>query len=130
MANKITKKEMFNAIKAVLQREDVEIDGAIAKSDMVDALDHEVELLEKKALNKKATKNQEQNEVLKDEILNVLTDVGATITDIQAKSDVLAPLNNQKITALLRQLKERGKVVKTYDKKKAYFALASDEVEE
>lgn len=130
MANKITKKEMFNAIKAVLQREDVEVNGAIAKSDMVDALDHEVDLLEKKALNKKATKNQEQNEVLKDEILNVLTDVGATITDIQAKSDVLASLNNQKITALLRQLKENGKVVKTYDKKKAYFALASDEVEE
>lgn len=130
MANKITKKEMFNAIKAVLQREDVEVDGAIAKSDMVDALDHEVELLEKKALNKKATKNQEENEVLKDEILNVLTDVGATITDIQAKSDVLAPLKNQKISALLRQLKKSGKVVKTYDKKKAYFALASDEVEE
>lgn len=126
--NKVTKKEMFNAIKDVLAN--VEVEGAITKDMMVEALSHEVELLEKKALNKKATKNQEENVGIKAEILNTLSEVGITVTELMEKSEVLGGYQNQKITALLKQLKDEGKVVKTYDKKKAYFSLPVEEPSE
>lgn len=115
MANKMTKVEMFQMIKGVEEiKENLE---------MVDFIDHEIELLQKKATNKKATKTQEENIGIKQEILSVLTVDGATVTDIQSKSATLANLSNQRVSALLRQLIEEGKVVKTTDKKKSYFAL-------
>lgn len=118
MANKITKAQMLTMIKAV--------DGVATNPDMVAFIDHEIELLEKKSANKKPTKAQAENESVKAEILEVLTHEGATVTDIQKKSEVLGELSNQRVSALLRQLVEVGKVVKTVDKKKSFFSLASD----
>ena len=118
MANKLTKKEKFEMIKAI---------PAVAENaDMVAFIDHEIELLDKKSANKKATKNQEENVGIKEEILANLTEVGVTVSELQTKSDKLSPsvLSNQRVSALLRQLIDEGKVVKTVDKKRAYFALA------
>lgn len=114
MTNKMTKVEMFNAIKAV--------EGIT--QDMVDFIDHEIELLQKKSANKKATKTQEENVEIKAVIKSVLTSEGATVTDIQGRSEVLSALSNQRVSALLRQMIEAGEVVKSTDKKKSYFALA------
>ena len=122
MANKVTKKDRFNQLLAIEEVKNNE--------GLVEFINHEIELLDKKASNKKATKNQEENVGIKAEILNTLSEVGVTVTDLMAKSEVLGQYQNQKITALLKQLKDEGKVVKTYDKKKAYFALPSEEVEE
>lgn len=116
MTNKMTKRDYFNAIKA--------IDEVAANADMVAFIDHEIELLDKKASNKKATKTQEENVGIKAEILSVLTSEGATVTDIQSKSEMLGGLSNQRVSALLRQLVESGEVVKTIDKKKSYFSVA------
>lgn len=113
---KVTKKEMFEMLKGVA--------GVAENADMVAFIDHEIELLNKKSANKKATKTQEENVGIKAEILNVLTADGATVSEIQAKSDVLSALSNQRVSALLRQLVESGSVVKTVDKKKSYFSLA------
>lgn len=113
---KVTKKEMFEMLKGVA--------GVAENADMVAFIDHEIELLNKKSANKKATKTQEENVGIKAEILNVLTADGATVSDIQTKSDVLSALSNQRVSALLRQLVESGQVVKTVDKKKSYFSLA------
>lgn len=113
---KVTKKEMFEMLKGVA--------GVAENADMVAFIDHEIELLNKKSANKKATKTQEENVGIKAEILNVLTADGATVSEIQAKSDVLSALSNQRVSALLRQLVESGNVVKTVDKKKSYFSLA------
>ena len=121
MANKITKVEMFQMIKAV--------EGVKVNQDMVDFIDHEIELLQKKASSKKATKTQEENVGIKQEILSTLTFEGATVTDIQSKSAVLAGLSNQRVSALLRQLIDEGKVVKSTDKKRSYFALAPVDAE-
>jgi len=118
MANKITKAQMLTMIKAV--------EGVATNPAMVEFIDHEIELLEKKAANKKPTKAQAENESVKTAILEVLTHEGATVTDIQKKSEVLGELSNQRVSALLRQLVEVGKVVKTVDKKKSFFSLASD----
>ena len=112
---KMTKAEMFAMIK--------EVEGVKENPAMVAFIDHELELLAKKASNKKPTKTQEENEGLKVEILNTLTNEGATVTEVQAKSEVLGGLSNQRVSALLRQLIADGKVVKTVDKKKSYFSL-------
>lgn len=115
MANKITKAQMFSMIKA--------LDEVQANPDMVAFIDHELELLSKKAGSKKPTKTQEENVKLKSIILEVLTDVGATVSEIQTKSDVLGELSNQKVSALLKQMCDDGQVVKTVEKKKSYFSL-------
>lgn len=115
MANKITKAQMFTMIKA--------LDEVQANPDMVAFIDHELELLSKKAGSKKPTKTQEENVKLKSIILEVLTDVGATVSEIQTKSDVLGELSNQKVSALLKQMCDDGQAVKIVEKKKSYFSL-------
>ena len=113
---KVTKKEMFEMLKGVA--------GVAENADMVAFIDHEIELLNKKSANKKATKTQEENVGIKAESMAVLTADGATVSDIQTKSATLSALSNQRVSALLRQLVESGKVAKTVDKKKSYFSLA------
>lgn len=117
MANKITKKEMFMMIKAQVK------DNA----EMVAFINHEIELLDKKASNKKATKTQEANVGIKSTILTVLEGAKPmTVTEMQGASAELGELSNQKVSALVRQLVEAGKVVKTIDKKVSRFSLADN----
>ena len=115
MANKITKAQMFAMIK--------EVEGVRENPAMVEFIDHELELLDKKSGSKKPTKTQEENVSLKEEILSVVTEVGATVTEIQSKSATLGGLSNQRVSALLKQLVESGQVIKTVEKKKSYFSL-------
>ena len=122
MANKITKRVVI---------------GMMMKAEVIKAnptyvayLENELALLDKKAQNKKATKTQEQNVGIKATILEVLATIGSgTVTDIQNGNEELSALSNQKVSALVRQLVESGKVVKTTDKKKSIFSLAESEVE-
>ena len=115
MANKITKKEMFTMIKAQVK------DNA----EMVAFIDHEIELLDKKASNKKATKTQEANVGIKSIILTVLEGAKPmTVTEMQGASAELGELSNQKVSALVRQLVDAGKVVRIIDKKVSRFSLA------
>ena len=117
MAKKITKKEMFTMIKAEVK------DNA----DMVAFIEHEIELLDKKASNKKATKTQEANVGIKSIILSVLEGgKSMTVTEMQGASAELGELSNQKVSALVRQLVEAGEVVKTIDKKVSRFSLADN----
>ena len=117
MANKITKKEMFTMIKAQVK------DNA----EMVAFIDHEIELLDKKASSKKATKTQEANVGIKSTILAVLEGgKSMTVTEMQCASAELGELSNQKVSALVRQLVEAGEVVKTIDKKVSRFSLADN----
>ena len=123
MANKITKREVINAMLAN--------EVISANSTWVAYLENELALIEKKAANKKSTKTQEENKGIKSVILDTLASIGSgTITDIQNANSDLAKLSNQKVSALVRQLVETGEVVKTTDKKKSIFSLATvDEVE-
>ena len=116
MEKKTTKREMFEAIKAV---EAVKADEA-----MVAFIDHEIELLDKKSANKKPSKNQEANEALKAVVLDTLTADGVTVSQLLKANKAFADISNQKMSAMLRQLVEAGKVVKTVDKKTALFSLA------
>ena len=122
MANKITKREVIG----MMMKEEV----VKANPTYVAYLENELALLNKKAQNKKATKTQEQNVGIKATILEVLATIGSgTVTEIQNGNAELSALSNQKVSALVRQLVEAGKVVKTVDKKKSIFSLAESEVE-
>ena len=111
---KMTKREMFEQIKANYQL--TEAERAF--------IDHELELLAKKnSAEKKPTAQQVANEGLKSTIIEVLTDNGGlmTVTDVQKSCEELSALSNQRVSALLRQLKDDGKVERVEEKRKAYF---------
>ena len=73
---------------------------------------------------RKPTKAQVANEELKGVVLSVLSTEPATVSELMTKDARLAALSNQKVSALLNALVEDGKVVKTTEKRKSYFALA------
>ena len=117
MANKkMTKRDYFNAI--------------LSKYPLTDAekafVEHELELLEKKnSSEKKPTAQQVANDGIKAAIVAGMTANRLyTVTEIQKEISVCAELSNQRVSALLRQMKDDGIVVRTEDKRKAYFSLA------
>ena len=104
-----------------------EVGASFAKNEVFVAfLENEKSLLEKKRDNKKATKTQVENENVKNVILETLVAIGkpATITDIQGANEELKALSNQKISALVKQLKDNGLVVKSVEKGKSLIAVA------
>ncbi len=109
----MTKKEMFTVIREAMAD----------NTEVVAFCDHEIEMLSKKR-SSTPTKNQIANENVKNEILEVLANVSEPITVSEILSFMENTYTNQKISALLRQLKDAGKVVKTIDKKVSRFSLA------
>lgn len=120
MEKRITKKEMFAKLCSIV--ENLEIND---KNEILGFIDHEVELLEKKASAKSQTKTQKENIGIKGVIVKVLEDNGnpMTITDMLACEE-LNGYTNQKISALCKQLVDSGELVKSVDKRKTYFSLA------
>ena len=117
MANKkMTKREMFLQIKSNYPLTAAE----------VAFVDHELELLEKKnSAERKPTAQQVANEGIKAAIVaGMAPNRLYTVTEIQKEIPECAEMSNQKVSALVRQLKDAGLVVKTEDKRKSYFSLA------
>ena len=123
MAKKMTKKEMFVQI----------LNNHNLKADEIDFISHEIELLEKRNSSggdKKPTAKQLENADLKTVILDFLADNPDdkfTITDMWKKIPVLAnntEMSNQRISAIVNQLKKENLVVRVEDKRKAYFSIA------
>lgn len=123
MAKKLTKKEMFVQI----------LNNHNLKADEIDFINHEIELLEKrnsKGGDKKPTAKQLENADLKTVILDFLADNPDdkfTITDMWKKIPVLAnntEMSNQRISAIVNQLKNENLVVRDEIKRKAYFSIA------
>ena len=118
MANKKTMKEYFGEIRAILEN--------AGRADLVEFVDKRVEQLNKKAENKGLTATQKANEDIKAEIVKVLANAETKmkISEIQANSEMLKDLSNQKMSALLKQLVDTNVVIKEIEKKVAYFTLA------
>ena len=114
---KLTKKDYFNELKGLVRD----------RQDLVDFIDHEIELLSKKSSRTAPTKTQVENEKIKEKIVATLVELDkyATITDIQNANTELANLSNQKISALLKQLYDNKIIEKVIDKKKAYFKASA-----
>ena len=117
MEKKITKRFVLNHI----------IENYGKDTLVVDYARHELELLDKKANSKTPTKTQLENENLKEVIVEVLRNATQPLTnsEITNANDKLVELSNQKISALLTQLINAKVVVRTSDKKKAYFSLVA-----
>ena len=115
---KITKRDRFNAL--------LSIPAVPADAGLVDFINHELELLAKKnSADKKPTAQQTANEAIKSAIVEAMeANRLYTVTEIQKSVDECADLSNQRVSALLRQLKDDGVIVRTEDKRKAYFSLA------
>ena len=90
---------------------------------------HEMELLSKKnSAEKKPTAQQTANAGIQTAILeNMEVNRLYTITDIIKSVPECADLTNQRVSALVRQLVDAGKVIRTEDKRKAYFSLATED---
>ena len=86
-----------------------------------------IEEIERLANRKVAqTKNQKDNEVIKEVMLEILAglDEAVTVTDFIKADERMADYSNQKVSALMKQLVDAGKVTKATEKKKSYFKLA------
>lgn len=127
---RITKAQRFEDIKALLTGDEVKFGTDIETAIMV--IDHELELLAKKNSSggdKKLTPTQQENEALKEQIMEFLAGLsedtdGVTCTEILKSVPVLADFSNQKVAALVRQLKMAGRVVATEKKGKSLFRMA------
>ena len=90
-------------------------------------------LAEKRSTPSKADKEKSaEHKAIADEIILVLSTEetvtnGMTVSEMQKASETLAGYSNQKISAILRKMIDNGTIVKTIDKKKSYFSLATDE---
>ena len=121
MANKMTQRDYFNEIIAMAE--------ANGRTDLADFARGRIEALDKKSANKKPTKTQEANEVLKDTIEDVLSESGKalTVTEILASGKFEALTSPQKISALLKQMIEAGRVAKSVEKKVSRFSVVVTE---
>lgn len=126
MEKKLTKKELFAELRVLA--EDAE------RQELIDFIDHEVDLLTKKTSNKKPTENQKANEEIKNEIVAALKKIGepVTISELFVKAPNIAEKvggSNQKVSALMRQMGDvenggDGRVKKIADKKRSLFTVA------
>ena len=112
---KMTKKDYFKQImsKYPLTAEEVKF------------VEHEIELLDKKNVNKsgekKLTAKQKENETFKVEILGIISDEAHTVSEILKSGNFPDEMTNQRISALLTQLIGEAKVLRTEKDRKAYF---------
>ena len=124
MEKKMTKKEMFTLIATL----------NASNQAIVDFCNHEIELLD----NKKSNGNKKANEKMAKEVeivYNALVSVGRAVTaseliaetDLSALANESGVVSTQKVSAMLKKLKEQGKVETYTDKKKTYFKVADTE---
>ncbi len=121
---KMTKKDWFATLANIVKTSNMENkEGALA------FIAHEVELLNKKSEKSGQTKTQKENAEICVKIVAALAEVGkpVTITELMKASADMAQHSNQKLSALLKKLVDSGEVVKTFEKKKSYFAVAKTE---
>lgn len=109
-----TKREYFNELKTIVTDEN-----------LIAFIDHEIELLDKKnTAPRKPTEKQMENEKIKDYILAHL-DHAMTVSEMLKGflADYPTELSNQRVTAIVKQLVEDNSVVRTVEKRKAYFSV-------
>ena len=117
---RVTKKENFEAIKAILAER--------GEDALVAVMEHEIELVSKKRNTQ--TKAQKANVELVEKVYDILaaSDVAMTATEIfniAVAEGIEGITSNQKVSALLKMLGER--VVKETNGKKSTFKVADAE---
>ena len=127
MEKKITKREVLTVIAQVAEtlenKETAEMISNFCTKE-IEALDKRKSRVSGKAAEKKA-----ENEVLKTELLEILAPAPLCIADIK-RFDDFNGFETSKISALLTQLKNADKVIRTVVKGKPYYQTAPAEQEE
>ena len=114
MTNKMTYvKALEIAMKAVEDNKEV--------TEKLEALKESIS--KKNSAERKPTATQKANEEYKKAILSFM-EVGKkyTISELMKEVVELTDLSNQRVSALVRQLKDSGLVERTEEKRKAYFS--------
>lgn len=121
---------MMKMTNAIALNTAIEVLSADAKySEVVEKLQKMLVQTQKKNTGeRKLTATQTENIALKEAILASF-EVGKkyTITDIMKNCTEVSELSNQRVSALVRQLKEEGSLVREEIKRKAYFSLALED---
>ena len=114
---KLTKKEKFAMIKEYIADNEM----------LMEFVDNEINLLTKKASSSAKSKNQVENENIKDKIVELLKSTNAqyTITEFQNAFEDMKDYSNQKLSALFTQLYKENKIERIVDKKKTYFKVSA-----
>lgn len=115
---KITKKDMFAELKRLAETAE--------RDDLVEFINHELELLAKKSSKRVKPENEEMYK----EVIAVLAtfDKPVTVSEILASGMLdIAKYSNQRIAALLKKGIENDEVVKVTDKKKSLFSIKNEE---
>lgn len=119
---RITKKENFEAIRAILVER--------GEDELVAVIDHEIELVSKKRNTQ--TKAQKANVELVEKVYEILqaSDVPMTAGEVfnTARDNGIDEItSNQKASALLKMLVDANRVEKLIDGKKSTFKVAEAE---
>lgn len=119
---KMTRVEMFNAIKAIPQ--------VAENQEMVDFIDKQIAQLAKR--KSAESKTQKENKALMEVVVDAMEVLNkpATATQIMKSDASLSELSLPKVSALLKKLIEDGRVERTIEKKIALFSLVENEAEE
>lgn len=118
---KLTKREKFAMVREILEQAD--------RVDLVEFVDHEVELLNRKTTSSgKLTPKQEENEKIKNVIVEVLAQNGDGMTVTQLmKTEELGAFSMNKLTSLVTQLKNENRVIRYLEKRTTYFKVMLEE---
>jgi hypothetical protein len=87
-----------------------------------------IEQLDKKAsAEKKPTKTQLEADALADALYDEMLAEGGkmTVSDMLAKFDCVKGMSNQKVSAIVRKLKDAGRVVKDVEGRKSLFSAVA-----
>ena len=115
---KMTKKDMFAELKRLAETAE--------RDDLVEFINHELELLAKKSSKRVKPENEEMYK----EVITALAtfDRPVTVSEILASGMLdIAKYSNQRIAALLKKGIENDEVVKVIDKKKSLFSIKNEE---
>ena len=120
---KLTKKQKFEMLKDLVKDNQM----------LVEFIDHEIELLDKKKSNGNAKANEKMEKSV-EIVYNALVAVGraVTVSELIVESNLHELANEsgivsiQKVSAMLKKLKEQGKIESYPDKKKTYFKVVAE----
>lgn len=123
---KMTKKQKFEMLKALVKNNAM----------LVEFIDHEIELLDKKKSNGNAKANEKMEKSI-EIVYNALVSAGVPVSasELIAKGGLdeltneFGVVSTQKVSAYLNKLVAVGKVVKFTEKKKTYFKVAETDNE-
>lgn len=120
MTTKITRKELFTAL--------LNLEAVKANPLWKEKLEAEIVAIDKKNVNRKPTAQQVENENIKAEILDKLSEAenGLTVSQLMKLTEYDFK-SNQQCTALLRQLRLDGLVTREERKDATYYCIVVGE---